>query len=139
VNKYSVIALVLLSFVGPAVVAHAQEEGKVVVSVPFDFFAGSKMLPAGKYSVSRLSSETNSPLIIYGNGNSALLLPVAFDDVPADDVQLTFEHVGGAHLLSAVKTQMGTYSIGTGQEEAKLTRLAQTKTGMGGMTSSGTP
>lgn len=138
-NKYFIIALALLSFVGPAVVAHAQEEGKVVVSVPFDFFAGSKMLPAGTYSVSSLSSETNSPLIIYSQGNSALLAPVAFDGVPADDVQLTFQRVGDAHLLSAVKTQIGTYSISTGQETAKLTRLAQTKTGMGGMTSSGTP
>lgn len=138
-NKYSIFALVLLAFAGTVVVAHAQEEGTVVVSVPFDFFAGTKMLPAGNYTVSRSSSDTHSPLIIYGNGNSALVQPLAFDDVPADDVQLRFQQVGDAHLLSAVKTQIGTYSIGTGQEAAKLTRLAQSKTGMGGMTSSGTP
>jgi hypothetical protein len=137
VNKYSIFALVLLAFAGTAVVAHAQEEGKVVVSVPFDFFAGTKMLPAGKYTVSRSSFETNSPLIIYGNGNSAFVLPVAFDDVPVDNVRLNFDHVGDAYLLSEVKTQLGTYSIDTSREEATLTRLAQAKTN--GMTSSGTP
>jgi len=137
VNKYSIFALVLLAFAGTVVVAHAQEEGKVVVSVPFDFFAGTKMLPAGEYTVSRSSSDTNSPLLIYGNGNSALVLPVAFDDVPADNLRLNFDHVGGAYLLSEVKTQIGTYSIGTSREAARLTRLAQAK--MGGMTSSGTP
>jgi hypothetical protein len=137
VNKYSIFALVLLAFAGTTVVARAQEAGKVVVSVPFDFVAGTKMLPAGKYTVSRSSSDTNSPLIIYGNGNSALVLPVAFDDVPVDNVRFNFDHVGGAYLLSEVKTQIGTYSIGTSGEAATLTRLAQAKTG--GMTSSGTP
>jgi hypothetical protein len=137
VNKYSIFALVLLAFAGTVVIAHAQEEGKVVVSVPFSFFAGTKMLPAGKYTVSRTASDTNSPLIIYGNGNSALVLPVAFDDAPVDDLRLSFARVGDAYLLSEVKTQIGTYSIGTGREAATLTRLAQTK--MGGMTSSGTP
>jgi hypothetical protein len=137
VNKYSIFALVLLGLAGTVVVAHAQEEGRVVVSVPFGFFAGTKMLPAGEYTVSRSSSDTNSPLIIYGNGNSALVLPVAFDDAPVDNLRLTFDHVGGAYLLSEVKTQIGTYSIGTSREAATLTRLAQTK--MGGMTSSDTP
>ena len=136
-NKYSIFTLVLLAFAGTAVVTRAQEAGKVVVSVPFDFFAGAKMLPAGEYTVSRSSSDTNSPLIIYGNGNSALVLPVAFDDVPADNLRFNFDHVGGAYLLSEVKTQIGTYSIGTSREAATLTRLAQAK--MGGMTSSGTP
>ena len=136
-NKYSIFALILLAFAGTVVVAHAQEAGKVVVSVPFDFFAGTKMLPAGKYTVSRSSSDTNSPLIIYGNGNSALVLPVGFDDVPVENVRFNFDHVGGAYLLSEVTTHIGTYSIGTSREAAMLTRLAQAK--MGGMTSSGTP
>lgn len=140
-NKYSITALVLLSLVGPAVVAHAQEEGTVIVTVPFEFFAGSKLLPAGKYSVSRLSSVNDSLLMVRSTSNSVLVLPVAFDGVPVRDVKLSFEQVGDAHLLSEVRTQMGTFSINTGQEVAKLTKLAQTNvhTGMGGMTSSGTP
>ena len=136
-NKYSIFALVLLAFAGTIVAAHAQEEGKVVVSVPFSFFAGTKMLPAGEYTVSKTSSDTNSPLMIYGNGNGALVLPVGFDGAPAGNLRLTFDHVGGAYLLSEVKTQIGTYSINTSRQAATLTRLAQTK--MGGMTSSGTP
>ena len=136
-NKYSIFALVLLAFAATAVVAHAQEAGKVVVNVPFDFVAGSKILPAGQYTVSRSSSDTNSPLIIYGSGNSALVLPVAFTNVPVDRLRLNFNHVGAAYLLREVATPIGTYSIGTSREAATLTGLARAK--MGGMTSSGTP
>lgn len=137
-NKYSTFALLLLAFAGTAVVAaHAQEEDKVVVSVPFDFFAGARMLPAGKYTVSRLSSDTSSPLIIYGNGNSTLALPVTFDSVAADNVHLNFDHAAGSFLLSGVKTQTGIYSVGTSREKATLTRVAHAK--MSGMTASGTP
>ena len=64
------------------------------------------------------------------------LLPIAFDSVPSDDVRLNLEHLGHSHLPSAVKTQIGTYSIGTSREAALISQ-AQAK--MGGMTSSGTP
>jgi hypothetical protein len=140
VNKYSVVALALLSLSGSAVVAHAQVEGKIVVNVPFDFIAGSKTLPAGDYSVSRLSSEAKSPLIIYSRNNSVLLMPVAFDGFQPDDLQLSFEHIGDAHLLSEVKTPIGTYTISDDQDVARVTKLAQKAPArMDGMTSSGTP
>jgi hypothetical protein len=76
-------------------------------------------------------------LIISGNGEGVIVMPVAFDDVPVEKLQLSFAHVGGVYLLSEVKTQLGTYSISTSREAARLTRLAQAKTN--GMTSSGTP
>jgi hypothetical protein len=137
VKKYSMLAVALILALGLGTRASAQEEGRIVVTVPFEFIAGGKVLPAGKYTVSRASSDGNSSLSIAGNGESAFVLPVVFDDVPVENVQLSFEHVGGAYLLSEVKTQLGTYSIGTSREEARLTRLAQAKTH--GMTSSGTP
>ena len=139
--KKHFVLVTLLSFVGLAVAAHAQEKS-MTVDVPFEFVAGVATLPAGTYTVARASSELNSPLIISTRDRGFFLLPVAFDDIPTDKVQLRFELVGNAHLLSAVKTPLGTYSIDTRQAISNLTKLAQTKTPAGnvnGMTSSGTP
>jgi hypothetical protein len=134
VKKYSMLAFTLIIALGLGSRANAQGEERVVVNVPFEFFAGGKMLPAGSYTISSLSSDNTSSLVIASRSDGAFVLPAAFDDVPVENVQLSFDHIGGAYLLSAVKTRIGTYSIGTSREEARLTRLAQA-----GMTSSGTP
>jgi hypothetical protein len=124
VRKYSVVAITLLCFCGMAVAAHAQEEGTMVVTVPFEFVAGHKTLPAGIYTVGRAAPDTNSPLIISDRNHSSFLLPAAFDDTPADDVRLSFEHVGNTYLLSQVKTQIGTYTF-VGDPTAGLAKLAR--------------
>ena len=126
-KKYFVVAVSLLCFCGMAVAAHAQEAGKVAVNVPFEFIAGTRRLPAGTYTVSRTSSDTNSPLTISDRNHSALLLPAAFDDTPADNIRLSFEHVGDAYLLSEVATQIGTYTIRR-PAFAGLAKLAKMKT-----------
>jgi len=125
VKKYFVVAVSLLCFCGMAVAKHAQEAGKVAVNVPFEFIAGTRTLPAGTYTVSRISSDTNSPLIISDRNHSSLLLPAAFDGFPVDDVRLSFEHVGDTYLLSEVKTQIGTYTIARGPATASLAKLAR--------------
>ena len=141
VKTYSVVSIALLCLCGMAVSAHAQEEGTVVANVPFDFIAGGKTLPAGKYTVRRTSFDTTSALIITDRKHSAFLLAANFDDAAADNFKISFEHVGDTYLLSKVATPIGTYTIDTGRELSTLTRLAQTKTHTGsmGMTSSGTP
>ena len=126
-KKYSVVAVTLLFCCGMALTAHAQEEGKVVVTVPFEFMAGSKALPAGTYTISRLSLDTRSPLVISSRTDSALVLPAAFDDAAGDKVRLSFEHVGETYLLSGVATETGTYTIATGPAAASLSRLAKMK------------
>jgi hypothetical protein len=141
VKKYSMLAFALILALGLGTRANAQEEGKVAVTVPFEFIVNGDILPAGRYTVSRISFGDSSSLIIEGDRGGAFVLPVAFDDVPVENAQLGFEHVDGAYLLNEVKTPIGTYSIGTSREEATLNRLAQAKmhTNMGSMTSSGTP
>ncbi len=46
-KKYSMLAFALILALGLGTRANAQEEGKVVVTVPFEFIAGGKTLPAG--------------------------------------------------------------------------------------------
>lgn len=126
-KKYSVVAVTLLFCCGMALTAHAQEEGKVVVTVPFEFIAGSKTLPAGTYTIGRLSLDTGSPLVISSRTNSSFVMPAAFDGAAGDKVRLSFEHVGETYLLSAVATETGTYSIAAGPAAASLSRLAKMK------------
>lgn len=47
-----------------AVVCGAQGLHNVVISVPFDFVAGAKQLPAGRYTVSRVRTDAETALII---------------------------------------------------------------------------
>jgi hypothetical protein len=63
------------------------------VNVPFDFVAGGETLPAGTYSVSRVSTEAQPDLAIRSDDKSALLLPIVFHGVPDDQAKLGFEHV----------------------------------------------
>ena len=126
-KKYSVVAVTLLFCCGMAFTAHAQEGGKVVVTVPFEFMAGGQTLPAGTYTIGKISSDIRSPLVISSRNHSSLVLPASFDDAAGNKVQLSFEHVGETHLLSAVATEAGTYTIATGPAAANLSRLAKMK------------
>jgi len=126
-KKFSAVAVTLLVCCGLALTAHAQEEGKVVVTVPFEFMAGGQTLPAGTYTIGKISSDIRSPLVISSRNHSSLVLPAAFDDAAGNKVQLSFERVGETHLLSAVATEAGTYTIATGPAVARLSRSAKMK------------
>jgi hypothetical protein len=127
VNKYSAVAISLLCLCGMVVAAQAQNEGAIVVTVPFEFVAGSTTLPAGKYTVKRNSADTNSPLLISDHSHGAFLQAAAFDGTPADDARLSFERVGDAYLLKEVKTQIGTYTVARGRGTASLAKVARMK------------
>jgi hypothetical protein len=127
-KKYSVVAVTLLVCCGMALTAHAQDAGPVVVTVPFEFIAGGQTLPAGTYTIRKAFAETSSALLISGGGTHGLfVLPAAFDGAAGDKVHLSFEPVGETHLLSAVTTEAGTYTIATGPAVASLSRLAKMK------------
>ena len=131
------IAIALLAFAGLAVPAPAQE-AQVIVTVPFEFVAGTQTLPAGKYVISR-ESLAASPLLLYSHDGGAFLLPTTFDDTQAGDSKLGFDQIGTEHVLSFIKTASGTYTIDNGREAQRLTKVAKSNdhTPVSGMTSSG--
>jgi len=91
----------------------AQAEGnKVVTNVPFEFSAGGATLPAGIYTVDRVTTPSDSHLIIRNRENGAFLLPVTFDEASVEGAIFTFQHVGNKYFLSKVKTPAGVYTIG---------------------------
>jgi hypothetical protein len=110
------------------------DASRIVVNVPFDFVAGGETLPAGTYSVSRVSTEAQPDLAIRSDDKSALLLPIVFDGVPDDQAKLGFEHVGDKYYLSKVETLAGVYTIGTPRAMTKIDQMKD----HGTMSSSGT-
>jgi hypothetical protein len=114
------IALTLTVLFGAGMNAIAQDSDRVVVKVPFEFVAGTKTLPAGTYTISRVSPGVTSSLIVKSYDNGAFVLPVEADSVNDGSPKLTFEQVGGKHFLSKVETQDRIYNIGTSPEMIKL-------------------
>jgi hypothetical protein len=126
--------LTLMCLLGLGLGAQAQGDNKVVTNVPFEFVAGGATLPAGIYTVDRVTSPSNSHLIIRNRESGVFLLPVTFDGASVEGALFTFEHVGNKYFLSKVKTPGGVYTIGTPRA---LTTAAQKKT-TDGLSSSGT-
>jgi hypothetical protein len=91
-------ALVLL----PIMSANAQTRGKLTAQIPFTFSIGSKMLPAGTYTIERMTYNNPEKLIIRSldSHTSAVL---AVNVVPLtytlDDTQLAFNKVGDMYFL----------------------------------------
>jgi hypothetical protein len=123
-NKVYVVAVLTLTFLlGFGVKAHAQDT-EISVTVPFEFVAGGQLLPAGKYIVGRNSDDAHSGIVIRGNNNVALMLPVVVDGTPAYQPKLSFVHVGGENFLSTVEAPQGIYTFRTPRA---MTILAQKK------------
>ena len=125
------VVLTLTCLLGLGIGARAQDIDKLAVNVPFDFVAGGETLPAGTYSVSRVSPEINRSLAIRNNENSVFVIPMFFDGSPAsfngvspDHAELNFEHVGDEYFLSKVQTLGGVYAIRTPRP---MTQVAQIK------------
>ena len=120
-RSYLTAVLMFTCILGVGVSARAQDADAVLVSVPVEFVVGGATLPAGNYRVSRVYPGANRELVISGNekGN-VFVLPVAFDNGPANHPTLSFEHVGGKYFLSTIKTPSGVYTMRASREMVML-------------------
>jgi hypothetical protein len=126
-KQYSTILFTLACMFGFALSAHAQLKDTIVASVPYDFVAGNQVLPAGTYTVSRLSvggGPEQLEITSYDTGASALLIPTFFDDTQTGHPQLSFENAGEKHFLSSIETTIGTYSIKVPREAIRVAQMA---------------
>ena len=124
-KTYCSVVLTMTCLLGLGISALAQDASGVVVKVLFDFVAGGKTLPAGTYSVGRLSPGIHPSLIIDGKDNSAfaLVLPIVPDGDSAGRTELSFERVGGKYFLSEVATPAGVYTLLTQRAMARLAQM----------------
>jgi hypothetical protein len=85
------------------VAAYAQTARAVVVQIPFDFVAGQKELPAGRYRVSRVRSEAEITILIRSEDGraSAVVLTNTGEGNPRA-AALTFRRHGDRYFLAAI-------------------------------------
>jgi hypothetical protein len=122
-KSYFAVVLTLACMLGLGISAHAQEARRVVVKVQFDFVVdGSRTMPAGTYSISRISQDPRAGLVIFNGNDSAILLPMAIGEASAEVAGLRFEHVGDKYFLSKVETPTGVYTIETPRAITELAR-----------------
>jgi|ERR1700683_3892100 len=111
VKYLSVAVLTLTCLFGSSLTARAQDSNSVVVDIPFEFVAGTNVLPAGRYSIERVSRDSDSALVIHGYDNSVFVLPIVFDEVSGGQVEVGFEQVANEHFLRKVEMPAGAYTI----------------------------
>ena len=86
-----------------AVAAHAQVLRRVVISIPFDFVAGEKQMPAGRYTVLRVKSDAESALLIRSeDGRSAAAVLTNTGDANPRAAALVFRQHGDRYFLAEV-------------------------------------
>jgi hypothetical protein len=133
-KSYLTAVLTMTCLLGLGVSAHAQDTEGVRVKVPFEFVARGTTLPAGTYTVGRLSVDAYSGIEISGRGNGAFVLPIAVDGTPAEQPKLIFEQVGGKYFLSKADTPGGIYTFALPRAMVALTQVKDQGTASSGGT-----
>jgi hypothetical protein len=118
-----------------AVAANAQVLHTVVMRVPFDFVAGGKQMPAGRYTVRRIRSDAESALLIRSEDGRATAVVLTNTGEPQPrSAALVFRQHGERHFLAEV-SMPGTASVRelpkTAAERRLERELAERKAGDG--------
>ena len=94
-----------------AVAANAQVLKAVLIRVPFDFVAGGKQMPAGRYTVRRIRSDAESALLIRGeDGRATAVVLTNTGDANPRAAALIFRQHGDHYFLAGVSVP-GTASV----------------------------
>ena len=115
--------------------ASAQAARRVAIEVPFDFVAGQKHLPAGRYIVSRVQRDGESALMIRSEDgrHAAIFLTNSADATPAR-AELSFRRYDGERYFLASVSIPGAAEVrevrkSGGEERLEREMRAQAKTG----------
>jgi hypothetical protein len=95
------------------VAVNAQVLNAVTVRVPFDFVAGEKQMPAGRYTVQRVKTDSEGALIIRSeDGRSTVVVLTNAGEKAPRSAALTFRQRGDRYFLAEV-SMPGTASVRT--------------------------
>jgi hypothetical protein len=103
-NKtYRLVAILGIFFGFAVATVHAQSPSKVEVNIPFEFSAGKTTLPAGIYTVKRLSGDNVTLRSEDGKSSVILNAPVTNNSSDPNAVErLVFEKYGDKHALAQI-------------------------------------
>jgi hypothetical protein len=106
---------------GTSQLASARAAERLFIDVPFDFVAGSRQLPAGRYSVRRVRVDSATALYIRSeDGRQTATLLTIDTGSQVDRAKLVFRQYGDRHFLASL-WMPGTAS-GRGLPESKQER-----------------
>jgi hypothetical protein len=107
------ILIALFSFAGLGMAARGQVRDQIVVTIPFEFVVDGKTLPAGTYSVNRVTDTNPNTLILHSfeNRTGVIVLPTRIENGSGDKVHVNFERVGGQYLLSKIVTADNVFTV----------------------------
>ena len=109
-----------------AAAASAQTVRHIAVQVPFDFVAGGRQLPAGRYTVRRYIEGVERVLLIQReDGRYATLVSTDVGEGGSPErVQLKFRAYGGHYFLSEVSLPgaQSVYELPRSRQEKSLLR-----------------
>ena len=131
------ILIALFSFAGLGMAARGQVRDQIVVTIPFEFVVDGKTLPAGTYSVNRVTDTNPKTLILHSfeNRTSVIVLPTRIEGGSADKVHVNFERAGGEYFLSKIATADNVFTIrvaGIPMMEASANNSAPASSSSGG-------
>ena len=115
----------VLALVAAAGTARAQSPVRLTVDVPFDFYVGDQLMPAGRYTVGRAVKGTDRTLIVAGQNEddraAVVTTPVAGRE--SRSTALVFHRYGGEYFLRGAWTAGD--AEGRGFRESKRERAAR--------------
>lgn len=114
--------------------AFAQSGRRVMVHVPFDFVVAGRQMPAGDYSVRRVSKDSENALLIQSeDGRTAATVFTNSGSREAKRAELTFRHHGESYFLAAISIPgtAGVREVPRSKSEEKRVRelIEQAKSG----------
>lgn len=120
--------LIITGLFGLAAGAEAETHREVIVNVPYEFVAGGRTLPAGTYTITRLSDDRRGTLSIasYEQRSGVLVLPNQFEDRTANDTKISLEEVGGKYFLRSIETPDGVYTLPLSRSALLMAKSAHT-------------
>jgi hypothetical protein len=124
-RRSAYIGAVLLLFVSIGI-AHAQVP--ITATIPFDFVASGKTLPAGRYVFFPALPHSQSQFAINDGRGHGALASAAILDFHDEGSKLLFRKHGDSYFLSDIFTSSGHAHFGVDRAESKLAQSASTQT-----------
>jgi hypothetical protein len=112
-KQYLRIVVALIGVAGLGITAKAQAVDQIVVKMPYEFVAAGKTLPAGTYTVKRLTDTDPNVLILssFENRAGAIVISTQVEISSADKAKVSLEQVGAEYFLSKIQTADHLFTI----------------------------
>ena len=119
------IAVLALTVFAPGISAQAKYAR---MEIPFDFYVGSALMPAGPYSIAH-DSNLRAVQIVGRNGHAVTFLPLQSQGRATDKNRLVFNRYGALNFLSEMQLADSSASLKVRASKLELeARLAKRPT-----------